>query len=294
MSEKKTGFYVEAGLAATVWGASFIATKVALNDISPITVIWMRFAMGVIVLGLVVWARGQFSLPKRSDWGYFAALGFLGITFHQWLQSNGLQTSEAATTAWIVASTPVFMAILGRFFLREELNPIKVFGIALAFLGVLLVTSKGDLRSVSVGRFGAPGDVLILISALNWSVFSALSRRGLQQYSASRMIFYVMLFGWFFTSILFFGGKSYVEIPSLTMNGWIGVGFLGILCSGFAYVWWYDALQELSTAQTGAFLYIEPLIAMAVAFVVLGEAITLLSLIGGGVILFGVWLVNKN
>jgi len=60
------------------------------------------------------------------------------------------------------------------------------------------------------------------------------------------------------------------------------------------YFAWYDALQILSTANTGSSFYIEPLIAMIVAFVILGEAITFASLLGGGVILFGVWLVSKN
>jgi len=70
--------------------------------------------------------------------------------------------------------------------------------------------------------------------------------------------------------------------------------FLGIFCSGLAYIAWYDALQALSTANTGVFLYIEPLIAMIVAFFILGEPITVASVFGGGVILFGVWLVNQS
>ena len=286
--------YLEAGFAATVWGASFIATKIALADISPITIVWIRFAMGVIVLGLAVVMRKQFTFINKNEWGYFALLGFLGITLHQWLQSNGLKTSEAGTTAWIVATTPVFMALLGWLILKEKLNGIKIFGIVLAFVGVLLVVSDGNLASLSIGKFGAPGDVLILISSMNWAVFSTLSRRGLKEYSASLMIFYVMLFGWIFSTILFIGGGNYVEIPRLSWNGWLGVIFLGILCSGLAYIAWYDALQALSTAGTGVFLYIEPLIAVVVAFFILGEAITAAALLGGGVILLGVWLVNKN
>lgn len=285
--------YFEAGFAAVVWGASFIATKVALADISPVAIVWLRFAMGVVILGAAVAVRKEFALPKQSEWGYFALLGFLGITFHQWLQSNGLQTSEASTTAWIVATTPVFMALLGWLVLKEKLSAVKVFGIALAFAGVLLVVSDGDLASISVGKFGAPGDVLILISSVNWAVFSALSRRGLKTYSASLMIFLVMSFGWLFTTVLFIGGGDYAELPALTFNGWLGVIFLGVFCSGLAYIAWYDALQVLSTAGTGVFLYIEPLIAMVVAFMVLGEAITVAALIGGAVILLGVWLVNK-
>ena len=250
--------------------------------------------MGVIVLGIAVVLRKQLALPNKNEWGYLALLGFLGITFHQWLQSNGLQTSEASTTAWIVATTPVFMALLGWVMLKEGLSPPKIFGIGLAALGVLLVVTDGNIASISFGRFGAPGDILILISAFNWALFSALSRRGLRTYSASLMIFYVMMFGWFFTSLLFAGGKNYLEIPDLSFNGWIGVAFLGIFCSGLAYIAWYDALQALSTAATGVFLYIEPLVAVIVAFFILGEAITAASLTGGAVILFGVWMVNKN
>jgi drug/metabolite transporter (DMT)-like permease len=202
------------------------ATKVALQDVSPVTVVWLRFSMGLVILGFAVAMRKQFSLPDRNEWAYFALLGFLRITFHQWLQSNGLQTSESGTTAWIASTTPVFMALLGWTVLDERLGWLKITGIVLAFGGVLLVVSKGDLASVSIGRLGAPGDKLILVSAVNWAVFSVLSRRGLK-------------------------------------------------------------------SQTGAFLYIEPLIAVVVAFFVLGEPVMFISLIGGGIILFGVWLVNR-
>jgi drug/metabolite transporter (DMT)-like permease len=292
MFNSKALTYMEALFAVIVWGASFIATKIALQEISPITIVWLRFLLGVIILGMAVVLRKQFALPKSKEWGYFALLGFLGITFHQWLQSNGLQTSEAGTTAWIVSTTPVFMALLGWFLLKERLVWMKTAGILLAFMGVLVVVSKGDFRSISIGKFGAPGDILILISAVNWAVFSALSRRGLKSHPASLMMFYVMSFGWLFTSLLFFTTTGFREIGQLTPHGWMAVAFLGIFCSGLAYIAWYDALKALTTAQTGVFLYIEPLVAVVVAFFILAEAITLASLLGGAVILFGVWLVN--
>lgn len=301
MSSSKATYYLEALFAVIVWGASFIATKVALRDISPVTIVWLRFAMGVIILGMVVALRRQFMLLSRSEWLYFALLGFLGITFHQWLQSNALQTSEAGTTAWIVSTTPVFMALLGWIVLRERLGWIKSTGILLAFLGVLLVVYDGDLRAVSLRSFGKPGDILILVSAVNWAVFSVLSRRGLRSHPATLMMFYVMTFGWLFTSVGwaltstgFPGTPGISEIGELTSAGWLAVAFLGIFCSGLAYIAWYDALKALSTAQTGAFLYIEPLVAVVAAFFILAEPISAASLIGGGIILFGVWLVNKS
>jgi drug/metabolite transporter (DMT)-like permease len=294
MSNSKLFIYGEALFAVFVWGASFIATKIVLHDISPITVVWVRFSMGVIILGVTVVLRKQFSLLHRNEWLYFALLGFLGITFHQWLQSNALETSEASTTAWIVSTTPVFMALLGWVVLREKLPWLKIAGILLAFVGVLLVVYDGNLGAISLRSFGKPGDILVLISAINWAVFSVLSRRGLKAYPATLMMFYVMCFGWVFTSILFVATSNISEIGKLTVNGWLAITFLGIFCSGLAYIAWYDALKALTTAQTGVFLYIEPLVAVVVAFFVLGEAITLASLVGGAVILFGVWLVNRN
>ena len=285
---------LKALFAVLVWGGSFVATKVALRDISPVTVVWLRFGMGFIILGIGVLSRRQFAVPSRKDLGYFALLGFLGITFHQWLQSTGLTTAQATTTAWIVATTPVFMALLGWLVLKEKLLLFQVLGILIAALGVLAVVSKGDLRALSSGQAFTCGDLLILISAPNWAIFSTLSRRGLNQHPAARMMFYVMGFGFLFTTVLFLLGPGPAEISHLTLNGWLGVAFLGIFCSGVAYIFWYDALQAMPVAQAGAFVYIEPFVTVVVAAVVLSEPLLVSSLLGGGAIILGVWLVNNR
>ncbi len=285
--------YLEALFSVTAWGASFIATKIALRDTGPATVIWLRFAIGVVILGIAVVARRQFALPKRNEWVYFALLGFLGITLHQWLQANGLVTAQATTSAWIVSTIPIFMALLGWIALKERLGWIKVSGILLATFGMLLVVSRGELAQLWVGGFGAPGDTLILISAVNWAVFSVLSRRGLKVHPATRMMFYVMLLGWLFSSLLFFSSSDRLRITSLTPSGWAGIAFLGVFCSGLAYITWYDVLQTLPSAQAGVFLYIEPLVTMLLAAILINEKITPASLLGGAIILLGVWLVNR-
>jgi drug/metabolite transporter (DMT)-like permease len=107
------------------------------------------------------------------------------------------------------------------------------------------------------------------------------------------MMFYVMSFGWLFTSILFFAGSGITEVTSIPWDGWVAITFLGIFCSGIAYIFWYDALKVLPVAQTGAFLYLEPIITVIVAAFILREAILLATLIGGITILIGVWLVNR-
>jgi len=284
---------LKALFAVTVWGASFVATKVSLQYAAPNTVVWLRFTMGVVILGMAAGLSRQFSFPKGKDWGYFAILGFLGITFHQWLQSTGLVTAQATTTAWIITITPIFIALLGLLILKESLAWYQVAGISLATFGVLLVVTKGNLSTLTAGKFGTPGDFLVLISAVNWAVFSTLSRSGLKKHPATLMMFYVMGFGWFFTSILFFASSGLREIPSIPRDGWIAITFLGVFCSGIAYIFWYEALKILPVAQTGAFLYLEPIITVIVAALVLREAILLATLVGGITILIGVWLVNR-
>ena len=293
MGQKKFTAYIEVTFAVIVWGVSFIATKIALRDLAPVTVVWIRFGIGVIILGIATKLRHQFAFPKRKELLYFAVLGFLGITFHQWLQSTGLVTAQASTTAWIVATTPVFMAILSVIFLREKFDWLQVSGIIMAVLGVLLVVGKGNINRLLGGHFGEPGDILIIVSAINWAVFSILSRRGLEKHQATQMMFYVMTFGWLFTSILFMTSGNIQDIRHMTWTSLLGVIFLGIFCSGLAYIAWYDGLQEIPASQIGAFLYIEPLVAVIVAWLVLGEDILLITLFGGAIILLGVRFVQK-
>jgi drug/metabolite transporter (DMT)-like permease len=260
--------------AVIIWGGTFIATKVALREVSPATIVWSRFGIGVIVLGITVFARKQFALPAKSDLAYLALLGFIGVTFHQWLQATGLQTARATTTAWIVATIPVFTALLGWMVLKEKMGWVRVSGIVIAALGVLLIVSEGNLNTLFNGETGTIGDLLILISALNWAAYTILSRRELARHPAARMMFYVMLFGWLFSCIWIFGfGPGLTELPRFTALGWTSILVLGIFGSGLAYIAWYDALQEIPASQLGVFINIEPLVTTLLAVPMLNEPI---------------------
>jgi drug/metabolite transporter (DMT)-like permease len=283
----------KATFAVVVWGASFIATKIALRDVAPVTVIWLRFGIGVVILGVIMLAREKASLPSLRDLAYFSLLGFLGITFHQWLQVTGLVTARATTTAWIITTIPIFIAILGRVVLNERLGWDRIGGIALACVGVLLVVSRGNVESILRCQIGSTGDLLVFLSAPNWAVFSILSRKALQRHPATQMMFYVMAFGWVFTSVWLTASGNFGEVFHISSGGWISVLFLGVLCSGFAYIFWYDALKVLTASQLGSLLYIEPLVAVVVAAFLLAEPIFLAAILGGALILAGVWLVNR-
>jgi drug/metabolite transporter (DMT)-like permease len=286
--------YLKALAAALIWGTSFVASKIVLKEAQPLTLTWIRFGIGVAIIGASVGLRRQFAVPQKKEWLFFLGFGFLGITFHQWLQATGMVTSAASTTSWIVATTPVFFALLAWPVLRERIGWSAAIGILLAAGGVLVVVSKGQLQTLSLKGFGAPGDFLILLSSINWAVFSIFSRRGLKDHPAARMIFWLMLCGWLFTGILFLAGPGPADLGSLTPKGWMAAVYLGIFCSGVAYILWYDALEALSATGAGVFLYLEPLATLIAAYFLLGEDITWASIAGGAAILVGVYLVNRK
>jgi drug/metabolite transporter (DMT)-like permease len=283
---------IEATLAVIIWAASFIATKIALREVSQYTVVWLRFGMGVVILGAIVVARKEFRLPSVRSLGDFALLGVVGITIHQWLQATGLKTALASTTAWLVSTSPIVIALIGRFLLQERLSRKRILGIGLATLGVLLVIGRGDWKGVLSGSFGVMGDLLVALSAITWAVFTVLSRRGLRQHSAVFMMFWVMLAGWIACTIAWTITGGLAVPLHMSMEGWIAVVFLGVFCSALAYLFWYNALTYLPASQAGSLLYLEPLFTLVIAALLLGERIVLSGIVGGVVILVGVWLVT--
>ncbi len=285
----------EALATVGIWGATFVATKVALREVSPATIVWLRFSMGIVILGFAAIRRNELTPPSLRDWPLLALLGFIGVAFHQWLQSNGLQTAAATTTAWLVATTPVFIALLSWVSLRERLGALQWAGILVAAMGVLVILGRGNLQSLwSAGPMNR-GDLMVMLSAPNWAVYTILSRRLLLRMAPSKMIFYVMLAGWCFITVWAVGfGPGTGEIGLLSPTGWLAIAGLGVFGSGLAYVMYHDALHVLPASQLGVFLNLEPVVTMLLAAPILGEPVTIVVLLGGVMIVGGIYLVNRR
>lgn len=292
-SKSRLTAYLELTLASIIWGISFIATKVAVADAPPAVIIWLRFTIALVILFFYLLFRGQIRIPPVRDLGYFALLGFIGISFHQWLQSTGLMTAQASTTSWLVSTAPIFMALLAWIFLKEKLALPAILGIGVATFGMMLIVSNGDLAGVLKGKIGSIGNLLVLLSAINWAIFSVLSRKALNEYAAIFVLFYALLFGVIFSSVHFIWVGGWTYLDHLSEATWLAVAFLGIGCSFVAYAFWYDGLKAVSTSQAGIFLYIEPIVSLIAAALILDEVINLPAVLGGGLILLGVWLVNR-
>lgn len=273
------------------WGLSFIATKIALEEVTPPVIIFIRQILGFVLLFCFALIHKKSLVIKIKDLGWIVTLAAVAC-LHLWIQVTGLQWTTASNTGWIIGITPVFMTILALIFFKEKLLPIQLIGIVIAFVGLLLLVSKGDLTSIDF--ISNKGDLLIVGSTITWAVYSLISKKITLEYSSVTTTLYLFLFVAILIAPVTVNKENLTSIVSLSFSGWMSVIFLGLFCSGVAYVLWAQALSEMSATRVGAFLYIQPFVTFFAAWFYLGEDITILTLVSGLIIIGGVILVNRK
>ncbi len=281
--------------AITFWGLSFVATKIALAEASPSTVVFLRFTLGAVLLSSMMFWRERDSLTVRGrDVLYLCLLGTIGVFIHHLIQTSGLVYTNAFSAGWLVALNPAFTALLARLFLQERFGPTRLVGMIVAFGGALLVISRGQLDASVLNLPRTLGDALVLASAFNWAIYSVLGKKPLRQHPALVVTGYAVVIGWLMLSLLFACTGNWEEVGHLSSSGWAAIAFLGLFCSGLAYLFWYDGLQEMDASQVAVFLYVQPLVTLLGSHFILGEQIPIIALLGGLIIIVGVYLVNKG
>jgi drug/metabolite transporter (DMT)-like permease len=283
-------------LAIIFWGFSFIATKVVLREVHPFTLLTLRFGIGGLLLLLVQLQRNRGFLKTFSskDWVSIIFLAIVGISGHTLLQAYGLLYTSATNTGWIVAIMPIFITIAARLFLGERITARRMIGILVGFCGIFLVISKG-VFSLSIFRFGSTfGDILALISAITWTAFTVGGKGFLSRFSPLAAITPIMIVGCLITLPFTWLKWEWDILFRLSLTGWTGILFLGVFCSGLAYLFWYSALEKNDSGIVGIYLYLEPLVTLIGAYFLLKEEIEWITLWGGGMILLGVYLAARK
>lgn len=278
-------------LAVLFWGASFIATKIALQELNPLVIVFIRQLLGISLLSSVVFYKRKSFVVTSKDFRWILLLSSIAV-FHLWIQVTGLQYTTASNTGWIVGITPVFMVLLGLFFFKEKITATQISGIIISFVGLVVLISKGDPSSIDL--ISNKGDFLVLVSSFTWSAYSLIGKKITLNFSPILTILFLFIIMSVIVAPFSINEDNIRSVLRLSLEGWISILFLGLLCSGIAYVLWAQALSEMASSKVGAFLYIEPFVTVFTASIFLNEQITLLTFVSGIIIILGVVLVNRK
>jgi len=279
-----------------LWASAFAGIRAGLrltpaglpgsDGYGPGELALLRFGTASIVLALFAVAT-RMRLPDLADIPKIGLAGFLGITVYHVALNFGEVTVNAGAASMLISAGPVFTALLSVLFLRERLSPLGWTGIFLAFAGVSLIALSGGK-----GLQFSPGALLILLSAAVAAIYSILSKQSLRRYRAIEFTCYSIWAGTlpmlvFLPSLL---RRFTVAAPPATF----AVIYLGIFPAAIAYVLWNYALARMPASLLSSFLYLSPVIASLIAWVWLGELPALLTMVGGGIAIVGVILVQTK
>lgn len=283
--------------AITLWSASFSGMKLAVEQAHPLVVLWMRLGISIPFLFAGSYIQKTFRLPSRQELLPMLIMSFQGIFLVLGLQNFAMKTASASTANWIIICSPAFVALLGWTFLKEKISPIGFIGLFISALGVIVVLRLGSANTIKTSApFGTIGDLLILLSSLNWSIFLVFSKKVLKDdLPYSFVLFWEMFFSFIYATLaVLLMGCDISVIGAFSTKTWVALTFLGAGASATAYFCWFHGLSVLPVSRIIVFQFLQPFVGVIIAYFLLGERFTIWLFTGGITIIYGVYMVNND
>ena len=274
-----------------VWGVTFVCTKVLLADFHPVEILFLRFAVAFCVLYLARPGRLPGMTPRRH--ATVAAAGLTGICLYYLLENIALDHTMASNVAVILTATPLFTALVARFVFRsgEKLGVQFYLGFLVAMTGICLISFNGSRLSLNPA-----GDLLAVAAGLVWAFYACLTSI-MGHWGCSSIQITRATFGWGLLFMLPFmaffgvGGDPARLLRPVNLGNLL---FLGLVASAMCFTTWNMAVRALGTVRASLYIYLVPVITVAVSVVVLDEPLTLLSALGTVLTLAGLFLSQND
>lgn len=300
MLEKQTNFlkgkslsWLIAGLIVinVFWGASGVAVKEAYAQLDTLGIVTLRFVLSTpMIIAATLLLKGKQGLSiDFKDMPYMVFLATAGISASLFLQAWSLENTTV-TNFTLISSLSTFAVMLLSFVIIGE-KPLKnkVVGTAIAFAGLVLITTNGRFELSAQLK----GDTIALTSAFFWALYTVMGKKISEKYSPLTVLSYVFLFA----SIEFL--PFYLMSPrtppfEFTRLTWISLGFLTICCSLIAFLVYNFSLDKLSASTVAMTIYITPLSGVFLGAALLGESFTTYTLIGSILIIGGLYRAESK
>jgi drug/metabolite transporter (DMT)-like permease len=286
----RAGVLTEASLLLAVFflGTNPVAVKFAVLDVPPLPFVAIRFLLaGLVLLPVALVLRRGRSVGRR-DLLAMAGVGLIGVGMNNVAFTFGVSMTTASDTALIYAAVPVWGILLGLALGLERPTIWGVVGVALAFLGV------GGVVYGGLGGASLVGDLLVVVATICWGAYAVLSLPLLRTYPPLVVAAYTMLFGGL--------GALPIALPGFLGTSWgeVGVGAWGavaystLFVAAFGFSAWQAGISRTGANRVLVYQYLITLVGVASGVALLGESLTPNKLVGGAVILLGVYLARRR
>ncbi|HEX2500280.1 MAG TPA: DMT family transporter [Methylomirabilota bacterium] len=280
-------------LTSLIWAGNFIAAKVALAVVGPITLTALRTVLATgVLLWYVRFSYQTWPSVGKGDLRIFLTLALTGLVSSTILWYYGLRRTLAINAAILGAMGPVFVALLSATWLRERLSRLNVLGILVCSAGVVLTVTRGSLQAL-LDLDLQPGDFFILAGQGIWAVYSVYARQVSRRYPPS-----VVTAGTYIVSAAFLVPLSLIErpwtaLPHVTLGTVLAILYAATLVT-VSHIWFYWGIRVVSAAVASLTVNLIPFEVLAVSWILLGEAVTWAHVVGALIVIAGVALATRR
>ena len=280
----RRGLGADLGLVvvAVIWGLHFPITKVALSEVPPLAFNAVRMPLAALAVAALLRAQGRQLLPRGREWRMAAVLGLTGHVLFQIGFVFGLKATSASNAALLLATTPVWVVLMGAAFGAERFKSSVLWGSIVTMAGITLLI-LGDADSIEGGRLG---DLFMIGAALSWSIYTVFGKRAVQRHGALEVTGWAL---WAGTPALVLAGlpQLWDVKGSISLAGWAAVAYSGIFAIAVAYFLWCRGVGSIGQSRTAVYQNLPPVIAVVASWLWLGETLVPLQLAGAAVVVLG-------
>jgi drug/metabolite transporter (DMT)-like permease len=283
-------------LLATVafWALNVIVVKWAVGTSGhwdPLAYSFLRLTIGAVLLAAFVRGREGSIRVQRRDVAVILFSALVGIVINQLGFMYAATYATATTISLVLATIPAFAAITASVLGHERIGGRHWLGIGVAAIGTALVlqAGPGDLDFTSLR-----GDLLALLAAASWGMYSALVRPLMDRYSPNRISTVVVCAALPMLAVVSLPQVLRQDYAAITLGGWAALVYSVFFSLVVTNVLWFGAIQRGGAARATAVLPIQPFLGALFAFVLLGETVTLLQIVGGVIVVVGIWLTRRR
>lgn len=285
MKNKNIFAHVLAITTIIIWGTTYISTKILLTNFSPEEILAYRFFTAFLII-LIIYPKRVKILSIKEEIVFFL-LGATGISLYYWTENLALQYTYASNVGLIASAIPIFTALIAHFiFNNEKFTFNMLMGFVIAIMGVSIIIYNGKVL-----KLNPKGDIMAIISAILFSIYSLLIRKIDKKYSQIFVVRKIFFYGIItMMPILLISKVNLLKMPILNSSIVLNFLFLAIFASVLCFLMWNKAINIIGPIKTTNYIYFVPLITMMSSNIVLNEQISYLMILGGVLIFAGVYI----